>query len=109
MTKISFLAVLAFASVCSALELYVDHGFEGDDCIIATPSRQCVEIPEPCLKQVSSMKLSVEWRCYLYDDGYCRGRKRYFRGDNYPSLGVFEFDDKAISAYCWIKGPYENP
>ncbi|KAK3816052.1 MAG: hypothetical protein J3Q66DRAFT_369665 [Benniella sp.] len=48
MAKISLLAALAFASVCSALEVFTDYNFNGDSCLFATPSGECTVIPEPC-------------------------------------------------------------
>ncbi|KAK3816050.1 MAG: hypothetical protein J3Q66DRAFT_369663 [Benniella sp.] len=111
MTKISLLAALALASVCSALELFTDHDYEGDNCSIATPSGHCIMIPKPCYGQVSSMSYTPEWYCLLYANDDCAGDPGFIRrGDNIPSLGRF-FDNKAKAIQCWTvdSGPYAIP
>ncbi|KAK3816061.1 MAG: hypothetical protein J3Q66DRAFT_369673 [Benniella sp.] len=101
MTKISLLAALVLASVCSALELYTDDNFEGDLCIIDTPPWSCERIPERCYNQVSSVSFEAEWRCLLFDNDDCSGDGFDVLYNTIPAVGR-SFNDKAKSALCWF-------
>ncbi|KAK3816529.1 MAG: hypothetical protein J3Q66DRAFT_432210 [Benniella sp.] len=98
MTKISLLAALALACVCSALEVYTGENFQGDSCIFETPFGGCEKVPEPCYGRVSSMRIAPELLCRLFDSDACYGYpKETVVGDNFPAF----YGLKSIK--CWPK------
>ncbi|KAK3816053.1 MAG: hypothetical protein J3Q66DRAFT_369666 [Benniella sp.] len=106
MTKISLLAALTLASVCSAVDLYTDEDFQGDYCMFATPIGDCIQIPEPCYGQVSSMSSALNWRCSLYDYDGCYDRPNVTFTGPIPSLN-FNGELKYIT--CWTSGRGPKP
>ncbi|KAG0225809.1 hypothetical protein BGX31_007501, partial [Mortierella sp. GBA43] len=48
-------ALVLCASVCSALDMWTDYGYQGDLCRIATKPADCIEIPQPCSANVRSV------------------------------------------------------
>ena len=101
MAKLSLLAALALACVCSAVEFYTDDNYEGIKCIIATPLGECIKIPDPCYDQVSSMFFDPEWYCHLFDNDDCSGDEFPVLYNNIAFVGRL-FNDRAKSTQCWL-------
>ncbi|KAK3816516.1 MAG: hypothetical protein J3Q66DRAFT_342678, partial [Benniella sp.] len=112
MTKIFLLAALALVSVCSALEVCTNENFQGDYCLFATPQGDCINIPDPCYGQVTSMKVSHEWYCRLYDNDDCpRSLSLLVKGGYYPSLRKSlgrDYSTKSIQCWKIGSGPYPH-
>ncbi|KAK3816057.1 MAG: hypothetical protein J3Q66DRAFT_369669 [Benniella sp.] len=102
MTKISLLAALALVSVCSALDVYTDIGFQGDFCRFATPHTECIKVPEPCYGQVKSMWISSEWDCDLFDNDGCIASESFTIA--YGSLPSLKYNHQLKAVRCWENG-----
>ncbi|KAI8346649.1 hypothetical protein B0O80DRAFT_430733 [Mortierella sp. GBAus27b] len=90
-------AIVICASVCSALDLWVDYNYQGTMCHMDTPHSQCLWIPQPCNQRAYSIGNLDGWRCRFYLENNCVGAWRDAT-HNEPRLGPTPW--KSVS--CWV-------